>query len=166
MREYYDQWDAFSAPLRWKGRIKELTTPQLIRWADRLSADPERPKGVHHLADRHRTARTVGRHHVGAAASAAAATGRIAAKATSDYIFAVSRLAPLKRLSLLIEALANPEAAGIRCVIAGEGEEHQALEHAIATRGLSSRVKLIGRIDDRADAGASGALPRGLLSSV
>ena len=61
----------------------------------------------------------------------------------------MSRLAPLKRLSLLIEALANPEAGGIRCVIAGEGEEHKVLEHAIMTRGLSSRVKLIGRIDDR-----------------
>jgi glycosyltransferase involved in cell wall biosynthesis len=55
----------------------------------------------------------------------------------------------LKRLSLLVEALANPEAGGIRCIIAGEGEEHQVLEHAIMTRGLSSRVKLIGRIDDR-----------------
>ena len=52
-----------------------------------------------------------------------------------DYIFAVSRLAPLKRLSLLIDALANPEAAGIRCVIAGEGEERRALEHAIVDEG-------------------------------
>ena len=60
----------------------------------------------------------------------------------------MSRLAPLKRLSLLIEALATPEAAGIRCVIAGEGEEHGALEQAIAAKGLSSRVTLIGRIDD------------------
>ena len=70
-------------------------------------------------------------------------------EAYDDYIFAVSRLAPLKRMSLLLEALANPEAAGIRCVIAGEGEEHASLEHTIMTKGLSSRVKLIGRIDDR-----------------
>jgi glycosyltransferase involved in cell wall biosynthesis len=66
-----------------------------------------------------------------------------------DYIFAVSRLAPLKRFSLLIEALTHPDASGIRCVIAGEGEEYPVLEHAIVTRGLQSRVKLIGRIDDR-----------------
>jgi glycosyltransferase involved in cell wall biosynthesis len=65
-----------------------------------------------------------------------------------DYIFAVSRLAPLKRFSLLIEALAHPDAQGIRCVIAGEGEERPVLEHAIATRGLGSRVTLIGRIAD------------------
>jgi glycosyltransferase involved in cell wall biosynthesis len=65
-----------------------------------------------------------------------------------DYVFAVSRLAPLKRMSLLIEALASPDGQGIRCVIAGEGEEAPLLEHAIRSRGLSSRVRLIGRIDD------------------
>src|SRR4030095_1160713 len=66
-----------------------------------------------------------------------------------DYIFAVSRLAPLKRLSLLIGALATSEAARIRCVIAGEGEEFAALEQTIAARGLASRVRLIGRVDDK-----------------
>jgi glycosyltransferase involved in cell wall biosynthesis len=66
-----------------------------------------------------------------------------------DYIFAVSRLAPLKRFSLLIEALAHPDAAGIRCIIAGEGEEYPALQQAIATRGLQARVQLSGRIDDQ-----------------
>jgi glycosyltransferase involved in cell wall biosynthesis len=66
-----------------------------------------------------------------------------------DYLFAVSRLAPLKRMSLLIEALARPEAAGIRCVIAGEGEERASLQHAIDLRALTDRVTLIGRVDER-----------------
>ena len=39
-----------------------------------------------------------------------------------DYIFAVSRLTPLKRLDLLIRALAEPAARHVRVVIAGEGE--------------------------------------------
>src|SRR5262249_35621076 len=65
-----------------------------------------------------------------------------------DYIFAVSRLAPLKRMSLLIDALACAEGQGIRCVIAGEGEEYPILEHAIRSRGLAARVRLIGRIDE------------------
>ena len=43
------------------------------------------------------------------------------------YIFAVSRLTPLKRFDLLLRALAEPVATGIRCVIAGEGAELQAL---------------------------------------
>ena len=147
MREYYDQWDAFSAPLKWKGRIKEQARRQLIHTADRwlltrnvrrvfaqsraVQARLERwggiPSGILYPPPQQRAYRS---------------------ESYGDYIFAVSRLTPLKRLSLLIEALANPEAAGIRCIIAGEGEEHASLEHAIVTRGLASRVKLIGRIDD------------------
>jgi glycosyltransferase involved in cell wall biosynthesis len=147
MREYYDQWDAFSAPLSWKGRIKEGARRQLIHWADRRLLT----KNVRKLFALS-----------GAVKARLDRWGRITSEILyppppqrayrcetyGDYIFAVSRLAPLKRLSLLIEALANPEAAGIRCVIAGEGEEHVVLEHAIVTRGLASRVKLIGRIDE------------------
>jgi glycosyltransferase involved in cell wall biosynthesis len=148
MREYYDQWDAFSAPLSWKGHIKEGARRRLIHFADRQL-----------LTRNVRKVFTISR----AVKARLERWGGIKSEALyppppqrayrceeyGDYIFAVSRLAPLKRLSLLIEALANPEAAGIRCIIAGEGEEHAVLEHAIVTRGLSSRVKLIGRIDDR-----------------
>jgi glycosyltransferase involved in cell wall biosynthesis len=148
MREYYDRWDAFSAPLRWKGRIKEMTRRQLIHRADRRLL-------TKHVRKVFTISKTV--------SARLAKWGRISSEPLyppppqrayrcdgyGDYIFAVSRLAPLKRLSLLVDALANPEAAGIQCVIAGEGEEQQALEHAIATRGLSSRVKLVGRIDDQ-----------------
>ena len=35
MREYYDQWEQFSRPLSWKGRLKEGARRQLIHWADR-----------------------------------------------------------------------------------------------------------------------------------
>ena len=147
MREYYDQWEAFSAPLRWKGLIKERTRRRAIHAADRWLLT--------------RNARKV-----------FAISGTVAARLQrwggikseplhppppqrgyrcdgyGDYIFAVSRLAPLKRLSLLVDALAHPEAGGIRCVIAGEGEEHASLARAINEKGLSSRVALIGRIDD------------------
>ena len=37
------------------------------------------------------------------------------------YLFAVSRFTPLKRMDLIVEALAQPEAAGIRAVLAGDG---------------------------------------------
>ena len=147
MREYYDQWDTFRATLSWKGRLKEGGRRQLI-----------------HAADRYLLTRNVRKVYAQSRTISARLQrwGRIASELLyppppqrayrcdgyGDYIFAVSRLAPLKRLSLLIDALAHPEAAGIRCVIAGEGEQRSALEHAIDTKGLSSRVSLIGRVDD------------------
>ncbi len=67
-----------------------------------------------------------------------------------DYLFAVSRLAPLKRLDLLLRALAEPAARGLRCVIAGEGEEAGRLHALRAELGLEGRVELAGRVDDAA----------------
>jgi glycosyltransferase involved in cell wall biosynthesis len=147
MREYYDQWNAFSAPLRWKGRIKEQTRRRLIHAADRWLLT----RGVRKVFTISQTV-----------SNRLARWGGITSEALhppppqrayrcesyGDYLFAVSRLAPLKRLSLLIDALAMPIAAGIRCIIAGEGEEQASLEQAIVARGLASRVTLIGRIDD------------------
>lgn len=148
MREYYDQWDAFSAPLSWKGRIKENTRRSLIHATDRWLLTKNARK-VFTISEtvKDRLERWGGIKSEALYPPPPQRAYRC--EQYGDYIFAVSRFAPLKRLSLLIEALANPEAAGIRCVIAGEGEEHAVLEHAIVTRGLASRVKLIGRIDEK-----------------
>jgi glycosyltransferase involved in cell wall biosynthesis len=64
-----------------------------------------------------------------------------------DYIFAVSRLARLKRLDLLIRAVAQPDAAGIRLVIAGDGEMAAELKGLVRSLGLDGRVNLVGAID-------------------
>jgi len=148
MREYYDQWNRFSEHLSWKGRIKEGARRTAVHTADRWLLT----KNVKRIFAQSRNVQT-----------RLQRWGRISSEVLyppppqrayrcegyGDYIFAVSRLTPLKRMSLLIEALANPEAAGVRCLIAGEGEEQKALENAIASRGLASRVQLLGRIDDR-----------------
>ncbi len=147
MREYYDQWEAFSAPLSWKGRIKEGARRKLIHTADHwlLTRNVRRVFAI---------SRTV--------KARLERWGDIKSEALyppppqrdyrcekyGDYIFAVSRLAPLKRLSMLVDALATRDGAGLRCVIAGEGEEQGTLERAIAERGLASRVTLLGRIDE------------------
>ena len=65
-----------------------------------------------------------------------------------DYLFAVSRLTTHKRLDLLIRALAQPAASGIRCVIAGEGDELSNLRRLAAELGVDDRVEFLGRIDD------------------
>ena len=147
MREYYDQWGPFSAPLTWKGRIKERARRAAVQWADRRCL-------TDHVQKLFAISRTV--------EARLRRWGDMSAEVLhppppqrpyrcdtyGDYIFGVSRLTPLKRLALLVEALARPEAAGISCVIAGDGEERTALQHAIDTGGLTSRVHLIGRIDD------------------
>jgi len=147
MREYYDQWESFSGGLSWKGRLKEGVRRKLI-----------------HAADRYLLTRNVRKVYAQSRTIAARLQrwGSIESEVLyppppprpyrcegyGDYIFAVSRLAPLKRLSLLVEALARPEAGDIRAVIAGEGEDHNVLAQAITAKGLSSRVTLLGRIDD------------------
>ena len=65
-----------------------------------------------------------------------------------EYIFAASRLTPLKRLDLLIRALAEPAARHVRAVIAGEGEERAALDQLAAELGVAGRVTFLGRIDE------------------
>ena len=147
MREYYDQWESFSATLSWKARIKEGVRRTFIHAADRYLLT----KNVRKVYAQSRTI-----------AARLQRWGAIPSEVLyppppprayrcdgyGDYIFAVSRLAPLKRLSLLVDALATPAAGGIRAIIAGEGEEHNALAQKIAATGLSSRVTLLGRIDD------------------
>lgn len=147
MREYYDLWDPFSATLSRRGLLKERVRRAGMHAADRyllgrnvtklfvqsqtiqrrLAMWPELKPQVLYPPAPQREYRCDG---------------------YGDYIFMVSRLTRLKRADLLIEALATPEGAGIRAVIAGEGEEQGRLESLIAARGLGSRVRLAGRLDD------------------
>jgi glycosyltransferase involved in cell wall biosynthesis len=60
----------------------------------------------------------------------------------------VSRLTPLKRADLLIEALAQAEASGIRAVVAGDGDDRDRLEALAARLGLTGRVTFAGRLSD------------------
>ena len=61
-----------------------------------------------------------------------------------DYLFGVSRLTPLKRFDLVMRALAEPSAAGIRCVLAGEGREMDELLRLRRHFDLERRVTLLG----------------------
>ena len=65
-----------------------------------------------------------------------------------DYVLVVSRLSPLKRVGLVLEALAHPAADGIRCVIMGDGEDRKSLQSQIGTLGLGHRVRLAGSVGD------------------
>jgi glycosyltransferase involved in cell wall biosynthesis len=149
MREYYDLWDRFSATLTPAQRVKEGIRRRLI-----------------HAADRHFLTRRVRRLFVisGTVEQRLLRWGGIPSTVLhppppprpyrcdgyGDYIFAVSRLTRLKRLDLLVRALARPEAAGVRCVIAGDGEMAAELKALVGALGLDGRVRLVGGVDSAA----------------
>ena len=147
MREYYDQWEQFSRSLSRRARVKEGIRRAGMHAADRyllgrnvtklfvqsqtiqrrLAIWPELRSQVLYPPAPPRAYRCDG---------------------YGDYIFMASRLTRLKRAALLIEALATPEGAGIKAVIAGEGEERATLEALITARRLSDRIRLVGHLDD------------------
>ena len=149
MREYYDLWDRFEASLTPTQRVKERLRRAAI-----------------HAADRYLLTQNVTRLFV----QSETIRGRFAAwpelkaevlhppapprpyrcEAHEPYLFAVSRFAPLKRMRLVVDALADPAAAGIRAVLAGEGEELEELQRLVRERGLDDRVELPGRIGEPA----------------
>lgn len=147
MREYYDLWGRFTAPLSPQGRVKERVRRALI-----------------HSADRYLLTRNVKRVFV----QSRTIQQRLAmwpelrtdvlyppapqrpyrCDRYGEYVFMVSRLTPLKRAELLIRALATADGQGIRAVIAGDGEDRFRLQDLLRELSLTDRVQLAGRVDD------------------
>lgn len=146
MREYYDLWPRLIAGLGRKGRVKEGARRSLIRAADRYLFR-------HNVTKLFAQSETIRKRlevlkDVRAQVLYPPPPQRTyRCDAYDDYLFAVSRLTPLKRFDLLVRALAEPDAQGIRCVIAGEGEDEAKLRALIRELGLESRVRMIGRVD-------------------
>jgi glycosyltransferase involved in cell wall biosynthesis len=145
MREYYDLWDRFSRGLSPQGRIKERMRRTLIRAADRylltrnvrqvftISATVKRRLAVFPSLE-------------ATVLYPPPAQRPYRCDRYGDFIFFVSRLTPLKRADLLIEALATADGGGIKAVIAGDGEERPRLEALAEERGISDRVTFAGAI--------------------
>jgi glycosyltransferase involved in cell wall biosynthesis len=147
MREYYDLWDRFERTLSPRGRFKERLRRRAMHAADRyllthnvkrlfvqsrtvqqrLAMWPELRSEVVYPPAPHRAYRCDG---------------------YEDYIFMVSRLTTLKRADLLLRALATPRGAGIRAVIAGDGEERGPLMTLARELGLDGRVTLTGGLSE------------------
>jgi glycosyltransferase involved in cell wall biosynthesis len=147
MREYYDLWDRFSSRLSAKGRLKERVRRTLIHAADRYLLT----RNVRKLFVLSRTvqARLAMWPELRSTVLYPPAPPRpYRCDSYGDYIFMVSRLTPLKRADLLIRALAEPQAHGVRAVIAGEGDDSDRLRALVGELNLSDRVRLTGRLSD------------------
>jgi len=147
MREYYDLWEQFSAGLSWKNRLKEGVRRALI-----------------HRADRYLLQRRAARLFVISATVQARLQKWGGYQSTvlypppprrpyrtdgyGDFIFGVSRLHVIKRFDLVIRALAEPIAAHVRVVIAGEGSELPALVRRARQLDVDDRVTFLGRCDE------------------
>jgi len=147
LREYYDQWPRFSGPLSWRGRLKERVRRRIVHTADRYLLT----RNVTRLLAQSRTIQHR-LHRWGGIASEVvyppAPPRAYRCEEYGPYLFVASRLSPLKRLGLILDALARPAAAGIRCVIAGDGEERPRLIAHAAQLGLSGRVQFVGPVGD------------------
>ncbi len=149
MREYYDLWPQFSAPLSWKNRLKESTRRRLIHAADRhfLTTGVQRRFAISGTVQA-RLSRWGGIDSTVLHPPPPARAYRC--DDFGDYVFAVSRLTPLKRFDLLLDALAQPQARGVKAVIAGDGEAREGLLAQCGRLGLDDRVQFVGRLTDEA----------------
>ena len=146
MREYYDLWDDFAGRLSPQGRLKERVRRTAIRATDsyclkRVSRLYAISQGVSDRAARWNGARATVLHPPPAPRA-------YRCDAYGDFLFFASRLSPLKRADLVLRALATPEAAGVKCVIAGEGEDATRLGHLARDLNVASRVTFAGHVDD------------------
>jgi glycosyltransferase involved in cell wall biosynthesis len=147
MREYYDLWDRFSATLSSRGRAKESVRRRAIQMTDRYLLT----RNVKRLFVQSRTIQQ--RYAMWPELRSTvlyppAPQRPYRCDEYGGYIFMVSRLTPLKRTDLLLDALATPEGAGIRAVIGGDGEEQSRLQARIAELGLAGRVTLAGALSE------------------
>jgi glycosyltransferase involved in cell wall biosynthesis len=73
--------------------------------------------------------------------------GRLAPGEYGDYVLSLCRLNRLKRVDLLIEAMALTQSP-VRCLVAGSGEEAAALQTLARRRGVADRVQFLGFVPD------------------
>jgi glycosyltransferase involved in cell wall biosynthesis len=147
MREYYDLWDHFSSHLSWKGRIKEGMRRALIHRVDKHLLNKMQRRFVISATVQARLRR------FGAIQSDVLYPPPPKREYRHDsygnYLFGVSRLSPWKRFDLILRALAEPIAASIPFVIAGEGAELERLKGLAAQLDVEHRVKFVGRLTDQ-----------------
>jgi glycosyltransferase involved in cell wall biosynthesis len=148
MREYYDLWPTFSAGLSRPNRVKEGMRRRLVHAADRYFLSAPRTTRLlvqsHTVRERLRNAIKI----EGEVVYPPAPVRPYRCDGYGSYFLFVSRLTPHKRLDLVIRALAEPAAAGIRVVVIGDGESRDDLRQLANSLGVLARVSFLGSVDE------------------
>ncbi len=146
MREYYDLWDRFQSTLSWRARIKERFRRRAIHRVDTYLLSRRVSRVFAQSATIQARLRRFG--NIRADVLYPPAPPRpYRCDGYGTELFAVSRFTPLKRIDLLVRALAEPAAAGVRCAIAGDGEEAPRIRQLVRDHALEARVTLLGAVD-------------------
>jgi len=72
---------------------------------------------------------------------------RLVAGPYTEYVLSVGRLESVKRVDLIIAAMANVP-SNIRLVVAGDGTQRQNAERAAEAAGVANRVTFLGNVED------------------
>jgi glycosyltransferase involved in cell wall biosynthesis len=147
MREYYDLWERFVGGLGRRGRLKESVRRRIIHAVDRRLLT----RNVTRLFAQSRTiqARLVRFGDIPSEVLYPPAPERgYRNEGYGDFVFAVSRLHALKRMGLLVEAVAHTANRTLRVKIAGQGEEAESLRARIQALGLQERIELVGPLSE------------------
>jgi glycosyltransferase involved in cell wall biosynthesis len=147
MREYYDLWERFVRGLGRKGRLKEGLRRRVFHALDRRLLT----RNVTRLLAQSRTiqGRLIRFGGIPSEVLYPPAPRRpYRTEAYGDYVLAVSRLHPLKRLGLLVESAARMRNDSLGIKIAGSGAEEAQLRERIEALGLRGRVELLGELSE------------------
>jgi glycosyltransferase involved in cell wall biosynthesis len=147
MREYYDLWERFTRGLGRRGRLKEGVRRRLFHALDRRLLTGN----VTRLIAQSRTIQARLLRFGGIRSDLLYPPAPERAYRTDgygDFVLAVSRLHPLKRLDLLVEAAARMRERAVRVKIAGEGAEAGRLREKVRQLGLDGRVELLGALSE------------------
>ena len=148
MREYYDLWDQWSARLSPQGRMKETVRRTLIHAADTYCFK-------HHVSRLFTISGAVSERLrrwngvSGEVLHPPPPQRDYRCDGYGDFLFLPSRLTSLKRVDLVLHALAQPDAGGVRLVIAGDGEDRSRLERLARELHLEGRVSFGGRLTEQ-----------------
>lgn len=144
MREYYDLWDDGLARRGALVKAKESVRRALIR-----AADSHFLRRVRRLYAQSKLVQDGLRRWGGLASRVLyppPAPRAYRTDAYEDFVLSPARLAPHKRIGLLVEALALGGSG--RAVIVGDGPERENLLALVRRHSLEGRVELRGRVED------------------